>query len=225
MARRPSGTFNPRPTVTPGATFKRWIRVAMPSACFNPRPTVTPGATCRGGRRGTTPGLFQSSPDCYAGRNLWALLLANPVVRFNPRPTVTPGATKLYDGRRHGAQVSILARLLRRAQRQPERCQPERCRPVSILARLLRRAQRKGHCRDAKGRQVSILARLLRRAQRARSTDATPGPDGGFNPRPTVTPGATSHWLSCRPVSLSFQSSPDCYAGRNVVCVARHRRR
>ena len=60
---------------------------------------------------------------------------------------------------------------------------------VSILARLLRRAQQGEPARVAHPVQVSILARLLRRAQHAGV--GCQFEVECFNPRPTVTPGAT----------------------------------
>ena len=135
-------------------------------------------------------GFRYPSPDCYAGRN-WC-----------------PG----YD--RDCQVVSILARLLRRAQQPNTHTKPHKptqfqsspdCYAgrntevattvndvaVSILARLLRRAQQGTVFAVPCGLRVSILARLLRRAQRIPPT-ARPGAEARFNPRPTVTPGATS---------------------------------
>ena len=62
--------------------------------------------------------------------------------------------------------------------------------------------------------RVSILARLLRRAQPPSHTHNT-HEEFCFNPRPTVTPGATQRAFTEEELRDPFQSSPDCYAGRN----------
>ena len=86
---------------------------------------------------------FQSSPDCYAGRNTLPIARSCQLTRFQSSPDCYAGRNTISaTNLRYPTMVSILARLLRRAQQD----------------------EAEGH----------------RRAGRC------------FNPRPTVTPGATA---------------------------------
>ena len=158
--------FNPRPPLQAGASVDL-LDLLCGLRRFNPRPPLQAGASIAMARSPQALVLFQSSPAFTGGR-------------FRK----VPARPKL------SLQVSILARLYRRALRPPETRQCPRRKEVSILARLYRRALpfpmpfttslinpfqsspafTGGRFMDetwgAGGHPVSILARLYRRALR-----------------------------------------------------------
>ena len=86
-------SFNPRPTLWPGATAGDHGG-RLTATGFNPRPTLgralLPAITARTDVSGSG---FQSSPDPLAGRYAITFALVAVLACFNPRPTLWPGAT------------------------------------------------------------------------------------------------------------------------------------
>ena len=157
---------------------------------------------------------------------------------FNPRPPLQAGASVNTMVRHQSRDVSILARLYRRALRAHRHIPQQPGQSVSILARLYRRALRPAAAEAAAGRRpVSILARLYRRAlreewahirsdresfnprpplQAGASSGARPGTrvPGRFNPRPPLQAGASVRDGQTANIDFLFQSSPAFTGGR-----------
>ncbi len=112
-------SFNPRPTVMPGATSARPTR--LHSASFQSSPDGYAGRYADSPEEALERARFQSSPDGYAGRYTPPAVARSRRHGFNPRPTVMPGATAGRPCSRQGVRVSILARRLCRALRPARR--------------------------------------------------------------------------------------------------------
>ena len=105
-------SFNPRPALSNGATFKRCHSRSLLYG-FNPRPALSNGATRVCQRQYQEVSEFQSAPRSLE-RGDWPSEGALSTFRgFNPRPALSNGATPLHLGFEGRNAVSIRAPLSR----------------------------------------------------------------------------------------------------------------